>query len=225
MPKVGKIKYKKNGEYMTNTRTSEQYAIDIDLYYHVDNDNFYFKTVDIKEKTGVEIKDNAWGYPGIFKDCYTKKDACDKMSKLINSSGVEKKHLLLKIKTNNNHILEVGSENGIKNLLKKVIAKAYTSNESEILSITVTRVVSIINKVGKVYYKPYKDWDYSKYDSMQTVMPGLIDWTQEREDFLVSMSDQLATLSRNIIKFFNVESDEELTALMTPKNKFLKINN
>lgn len=121
MPKVAKVEFEGTGKVVRSERGRTMGAVEFELHYRDDGDAFYFRAEEVKEKLGIDLKRGYYSIPAIFRECQTRKDACDVMGRLFDSSGEEKRHIALDIKVSVDSLLEFSSEKKMTDLAKSII--------------------------------------------------------------------------------------------------------
>lgn len=226
MPKVGKIGFTGTGEVFDKFHSRNGKEIELELHYKLRDDVFYFLEEDIEGNLSGEKIKSYGGIPDVFKECRTKEDACIILGRLFSPDGEVKKHLSIEIEVSTNSFIKVNDEKKLTTLARKMINNfySYRTNKKEGVILDYKRYVSITNRFGTAYCEcsEYGEdkWGYNNRDFKSQKPKGLIDWTEDREQFIVNTNNQLHELANNIVRFFNIES-KDIDEIMTPTNRLL----
>jgi hypothetical protein len=207
MPKIGKMKFHEDGTMLHNNHTWGEF-VSLDLYYHHNDDVFYFKGNELNEKLKHGVHGNP--YPTIFKDCKTKKQAWEAVNFMFNPTGEVKKWIKPSISTphQSSELVEKALEEqgGSPVDLNKFLIEIMHSNYGHSrLSVSFSRFISITNKMGTFYVAADEEWEYNPSSFNSYAPVGIIEWSKEKEKFFEKQIERkdkfLAKISEQTEKF------------------------
>lgn len=230
MAKLNKQKFNLVG-YYNEERTTASGDIELTLYYNAEKEYFYFEDIELKKYLREEDIPMTSAY---FRECDTKSKAIDAMTALIVKGGVETRYLKIELKMpsdlfkipNPETIKSLGYDNHIIDpKFPKYLADMLDNIHSASgLSIGFERVIKLQVKDIKHYVYCDKDWKYNS-KSLHGRGGNLIEWTEEREKFLIDIQEKLTKLCHIVLNYFNAGEDiSELFKRMESGNSFLQLN-
>jgi hypothetical protein len=203
MPKIGKMKFHEDGTMLHKNHTWGEF-VSLDLYYHHNDDVFYFKGNELNDKLKHGVHGNP--YPTIFKDCKTKKQAWESVNFMFNPTGEVKRWIKPSISTPRKSCEAVNEQDITSDQLDRYLIKdMHSTYGGGKLSITFSRHISITNQMGTFYVSADEKWDYNASGFGRGIPVGLIEWSKEKEKFFEKQIERknkfLAKISEQTEKF------------------------
>lgn len=206
MAKLGKVKFSDTGH--NQGRTTSKGDIELYLYYDMYKDCFYFDHKEIK------LIFPEWGYwDSYFDNCNTKGKAITYFQTFLKNDLPRKKFLKLRISVPSDCLLGVE----LKEFTKQIV------NEGSWLSVECTRVMRIGEGDAANYTECDADWVESKY-TRKLEEDFLIEWDEETEIFIKKFKDNLYSLSKNIVEYFNMDKAVMFKNLVNNQRLILTTN-
>ncbi len=235
MAKLNKQKFNNVG-FHREERTTSSSNIELYLYYNTEDEYFYFDIIELLKYFKKEDLPNTKSY---FGKCDSKEKAINAMKALIVKGGKETKYLRIMIgmpdmhwKIANPEKNERGSysyekyisDPNIPPYLADMLKRGKThSDTSSGLTIDFTKVIKIEQNNSIHFVECNKEWGYRE-SSLSGNGDNLIEWTQEREDFIINAQNKLNNLCMSVLNYFNAGDDvNKLFERMESNNNLLDI--
>jgi len=232
MAKIKKEKFEFTGGIVDGRTT---FAGDIELYshYNANEDFFYFEE---EEMAKYFDKEEIPCSRIFFKACHTKREAVKLLEMLIGKKGKKTKMLRLEVRmpddfykipnpkyTEKDEFISESryiSNPDVPEFLSGILNDIYNGRG---ISINYKRVIKY--EFGDVvrYVDSNKDWKF-KMSNLNSYDTGLIEWSPEREQFLIGMQEQLDAICQRVLDFFSTNTKEELMLRMEDMTKSLPIH-
>lgn len=224
MAKLNKQKFKIDGSYVEG-RTTFSADIELHLYYDTGKEFFYF---DRKELLEYFDEETVPIYPeALFNDCDTKRKAIDVLMVLVKKNLKETRMLRMELgmpsrlyEVRNPKLDEATREELSWGMISKTIldpnmpkflndildgGRMYSQSG---VSLGFERIMKVeFNGVTR-YAKCDENWEY-KRSSLGGHGGNLIEWSQERENFIIGVQKKLDSLGKMIVDYLNVPDIEE----------------
>jgi hypothetical protein len=237
MAKLNKQKFELDGSYVEG-RTTFSGDIELHLHYNTSKEFFYF---DRDELLKYFDKSSIPDYvENLFNDCDTKRKAVDVLMVLVKKNLKEKRMISMelgmpsKLYSVRNPEYDAQSEDDkswglvsktiidptIPDFLNKILdaGKMYSAYG---VSLSFQRVMEVEFNGVKRYASCDENWNY-KRSNLHSGGHNLIEWSQEREDFLLGVQQKLDDLGKMILDYLNVPDIEEFYLKMeTDSSKLL----
>lgn len=238
MAKLGKVKFGYSG-YAWKGRTTSMGDIELYLHYDSSSDIFYFNPIEVNAY--LEKEREIGFYHHVFAGCRTRQSAIDVLSTLLATEGKTTKMLKIQIgiperlwKVKNpepkieekdlrkwkpyNELIDDGK---MPDYLLAMM-NSYTVSERSGISISFDRVMKVEHAGVPMYASCNERWNYSP-SRLSKDGKNLIEWTPERELFLIGMQEQLDELCIKVLDFFKADTLEKFLLRMEEqtKNKLL----
>jgi len=235
MAKLVKEKFDITGNYKAE-RTTFRGQVEAYLYYETSKDYFYFE---IKE---LEKYFEAINIPKIqsvnFSHCKTREKAIEVVKILFNELSTRTRMIRIDLGMPQ-HVYMINNpeydenkdvrfkeryieDKELPSYLSAMLSRGSMRGENGI-SLSFTRVIKIESNGHTLFCDCDKNWKESSHLSGYGF--NLIEWSQEKEDFLLSMQKQMDEMCKRVLDFFNAKSLEEFCARMTGTANVLKEKN
>lgn len=223
MAKIRKEKFNVAGGHKKG-RTTQSGQIELMLYYNTDQHYFYFDREEMipffNIKEGERLMVN-------FGHCDTREKAIKTFQLLLDENSTKTRMLRIKLRMpdrlfkvyNPNH--EESLKGTMQNwrtpedehiisedfpdYLKEMFSSLYGDGNTSGLAIDFERIMKIESNGIMLYAVCNKKWKYSPYD-YNYYDTNLIEWTEEREQFLISVQEQMDAMCRKVLGFFNAKN-------------------
>lgn len=232
MPKLGKEKFTINGYHNPN-RTTFSGDVELYLYYDITGNYFYFDKKEIEKYFFEEIHNNSIQH--LFHMCDTKEKAIGIIVSMLDKDSVEKKMLRIELSipsifymvSNPNYSeSEMGSQPTIINpefpqfLIEMLGRRAIYEGKG--ISLNFERIMMLENRNKSTCAICDKNWKYTR-NNIYGYSSNLIEWTQEREIFLIEFQKKLDLMAKNVLDFFNAKDIDDLTNRMINSSRLKRI--
>ncbi len=225
MAKLNKEKFEIGGHHK-DYRTTTDGDMELYLHYDVHHHTFYFEADEIRKHLGEKVN------VADFSKCFTREDAIKVMKWMIDSNSVNTKMIRIELRMPSelfrvpNPAYNKGShEEYITNpAFPKHLAEMLDGSfhDGSGLSIKFQRVMKIESNGVAGVADCDENWEYDKrYVHRWSKQGNLIEWTLEREAFLINVQNQMNSLCGMVLDFFNTESMELLMKKMESNVKLL----
>jgi hypothetical protein len=225
MAKLNKEKFEIGG-YHKNYRTTGSGDMELYLHYDVHHHTFYFEGDEIRKHLGEKVN------VADFSKCFTREDAIKVMKWMIDSNSVNTKMIRIEIRMPS-ELYKVPNPSFNKGSYEKyIINPAFQKHLAEMLdgssidgsglSIKFQRVMKIESNGVAGVADCDENWDYDKrYVHRWSKEGNLIEYTPEREAFLINVQNQMNLMCEKVLDFFNAESLDKLYTKMESNVKLL----
>lgn len=216
MPKLNKEKFELTGHHIKD-RTTFPGQVEMFLHYDTDKHFFYFEGKDLSKYLG-EKEGHIWVN---FNSCDTRQKAIDIVKTLLAENTTKTKMLRIELnmpfkiysKKNpkfkqENSIFEdeLVIDGDLPEYLKEMLWRS--SMHGSGLSIVFERVMKIESNGHAVYANCNEKWEYS-LSKTGTYSRNLVEWSPEREGFLISMQAQMDEMCKKVLDFFTAKNLNE----------------
>ena len=220
MAKLNKIKFKHTGKHISE-RTTYSGDISMHLYFDTDKEYFYFDRDELKKY----FTDDNIPKEHLFNKCYTKQDAVKLMEAYIFGEIKETKMLQIKLGVpdylwkipnpeygkNRNGLINSYDEKIPDGSLPKYLVDILDNGGlygKSGLTIVFQRVIKLEFNGIPSYVECKEDWKY-KHGHLHSNGNNLVEWSQGREDFLVSTQVKINELAKMVMDFLNAGDNIE----------------
>lgn len=218
MAKLNKHKFTVSGAHRSRRSTSKG-QIELYMHYDVDKATFFFDTTEVREYFP--------NFPGFTWHCETAKAAVSAMKTWLASNHVKTRMLRIKLglpsrltggpnpKWNKGNIFEeefLSASADKPEFLRQMLDRGFLKHG---ISIEFTRIMRLEHEGHSLYYECEEDWTFNADGYSSNHKENLIEWTEETEQFLISMQAQLDTLCKRVLAFFSTATPQELVSKMT----------
>lgn len=234
MAKLNKQKFNLAG-YYNEDRTTYRGDIELNLYYETEHEYFYFDKIEMEKYLRPEDVPHVNAY---FGQCDTKSKAIDAMQAIIVKGGKETKYLRILLRMPSS-LYQVPNPNNTseyeykrymtdpkfpKYLAEMLDGISFNEIQTSGLSLGYERVIKLeVNNLSH-YVACDENWKYNS-KSLHGRGGNLIEWTEEREKFLIDTQDKLNKLCQVVLDYFNAGEDiSSLFKRMESGSGFLKLN-
>ena len=229
MAKIKKEKFNVLGIHIEEQTTSKG-EIELDLYYSGSHDFFHFDDDEISKK--LNIRKGTISFSG----CKTKQSAIDVIRFFIDKSFTKKRFIKISINTNkdiycdkkvgNYSLFESNHQHreGVPDYVYEMFS-SFGHKEQVGLSLEFERVLKIECNNTVRYIDCKDNWEYdSSLSNNRIHYSGLIEWTLEIESFLLTMQQQLNSMSKKVFEYFSEPTIEKLSEKIGGEMKLLIAN-
>lgn len=223
MAKIRKEKFNVAGAHKKG-RTTSHGQIELMLYYNTEHYHFYFDAEEMK--TLFSLKDGERMLCD-FRHCDTREKAIKTFQLLLDEQSTKTRMLRIKMRmpdylfnvnnpkymdslksTMENFIIEQPKikDTKLPDYLQDMLSNLY-SNEFG-LAMEFERIMKIESNGLALYAQCNSKWKYSPY-SFNYQDTNLIEWTEEREQFLIGVQEQMDMMCKKVLNFFNAKDINE----------------
>ena len=237
MPKICKEKFNSTGFYVKE-RTTFSGDIELDLYYDPAKSRFYFEQRDL-QKYFPKLE-----HMNIFSDCDTREKAVRIIKALINDNlkivrcmevmlhlpesiyMIDNPAYAIKLSTHSfSHVPDKIINPIFPDYLKDMLSKGRLYNIDAGIGITYKKMMRFENSEKTFYTSCDDNWNYDN-DYITTITEGaIIDWTEEREEFLINMRNEIDVMCKKVLNFFNEDTIDKFMLKMENNKNLLKERN
>lgn len=231
MPKICTEKFNSIGEHMG--RTTYKGDVSLDLYFSVQQNNFYFDRDEIKKKfPEVREKDSvrtsidkegelSFKYENFiptFTFCYTRKQAVMAMETFLRGE-------ILNGKITKVLVVQLGMPKRTSKINKKPAhiqkmlggyfsetSESYLGTETENFGLTLKfkRLYKIERNDTVIYADSFGVWQKPNISKITYNNPDAVEWTAELEAFLIKMQGELERICNQTLEFLETDSLTDL---------------
>lgn len=233
MAKLGKEKFSVNGIH-TQGRTTSHGQVELFLYYDTTKYYFYFEREEMK-KYFLYADNDLQSSSSLFSQCDTRDKAIGVVIAMLSKDSVEERWLRIELGMPSELYKIANPKYGVEGadwaeqpdmiddklpkFLQDMLNRGGIHNGRGI-SIAFQRIIKITNRNKSVYAACDEKWEYKKKD-VGGHSPNLIEWSAEKEFFLMNMQGQMDNMCKMVLEFFNVKSVEELSQRMASRIKLI----
>lgn len=226
MAKIGKEKFSVDGA--RKGRTVYKGQIELDLYYEAAKNYFFFKEADMEpyfEKSAILSE-------SLFVSCDTRLKAINTFKFLLDDNSIKTKMIAIQIAMPA-HLFTVPNpaystdrwkqETIINPELPEYLHKMITDSfyQQAGLSIMHKRYMKIESNGIVIHSEADENWDYKVGRGNSDIRYGLIEWTEEREMFLIGIQRQMDAMCKKVLDFFKAKDIAELCSKIESNTKLL----
>lgn len=223
MAKIRKEKFNVAGAHKKG-RTTSHGQIELMLYYNTEGYNFYFDDKEMRPYFNIGDGERLMVD---FRNCDTREKAIKTFQLLLDEQSTKTRMLRIKLRMPE-YLFEVNNpryKDSLKTTMQnfrleqqkivntdlpdylRVMLSGLYSNEFG-LAVEFIRVMKIESNGHIMYSDCTSKWKYSPY-SMNYQDENLIEWTEEREQFLIGMQEQMDIMCKKVLSFFNAKDINE----------------
>jgi len=225
MPKIGKEKFSVNGLHHKG-RTTFKKDIEMYLHYNTENHYFYFDRDELK---------NYFKEPFIdFRKCDTRAKAIGMIVALLDELTVKTRMLRIELRMPN-HLYSVPNpkhnpediytsqdrlikDEKLPKYLHQMLDDIHGARSG--LCIGFSRIMKLENGAGVAYADCNDKWE-CRLDRANGYERNLIEWTEEREKFLLSIQEQMDVMSKKVLDYFTADNIDALYSRMENTKKLI----
>ena len=201
MPKLNKEKFDIDGT--VKARTTSTGFFELYLHYNASDHYFYFETEDILKCLPDLTRNNV---DFAFKKCRSRDMAIMVMNEIISSRYEKKRYLGVKLAISKPVLKNLQANGTI--LERHIDNQSFNSWRDCMLSVEIERHNSIQEGGTKLYSQVDENWKSNSNIWNPNRHNGMmIEWTPEREQYLMSICEKLDTMAENLVTFLLMGQD------------------
>lgn len=220
MPLISKEKFTVGGRHKGATTTMGD--IEINLYYDVREDYFFFRQEDMQEVVFLHTRVN-------FRDCKTRRSAIGLFELILQETLIETRFIELKIEVHQSVCKARGFRDlssittiddvPINKAVMGLIGNFYATSG---LSLSFRRVIKLQSVSSEGLVEATENWKYNRSNICPVRdVSHLLPWDAQLENYLLELEKKLNDIAKNLLLYLNKCDTPESIANLLKNNPLL----